>query len=160
MIIISRRSRTLLLVLERHYRHVKSGIHFLLYNLLKSIISLIFFLILSRVLNTLQSVIHDVQSLFASYPSQRSLQKFSRFSLRHSHDLIFWMKTSGVNAIRWCPKFDKLYTAGRDSIIRKWSLQGRFLMHKFRFLKSLPKPGKKTSRFLTRWNITLIGSMI
>ena len=29
----------------------------------------------------------------------------------------------GVNAIRWCGEYDRLYTAGRDSIIRKWSLQ-------------------------------------
>ena len=30
---------------------------------------------------------------------------------------------SGVNAIRWCPLSSKLYTAGRDSIIRKWSIK-------------------------------------
>ena len=27
----------------------------------------------------------------------------------------------GVNAIRWCGEYKRLYTAGRDSIIRKWA---------------------------------------
>jgi len=28
---------------------------------------------------------------------------------------------AGVNAIRWCGEYKRLYTAGRDSIIRKWA---------------------------------------
>ena len=43
--------------------------------------------------------------------------------LRPDHALWHRACALGVNAIRWCGEYDRLYTAGRDSIIRKWSLQ-------------------------------------
>ena len=33
--------------------------------------------------------------------------------------LIF--KFVGVNAVRWCSEYETLFTAGRDSVIRKWA---------------------------------------
>ena len=81
--------------------------------------------------NTLMSNESDESSLWPHFSILHSTEKIEPYSKDFAVKVLkakilemedsFWFHILGVNALRWSPEYGTLFSAGRDSVIRKWT---------------------------------------